>query len=214
MNEAVMLGWRRFFHLQKCVLQARHRRGVVRGDVGIQGRLKVVKTSSPDLNEIDEEILENLEPDFVNQKFSQEFDREMSRMKKTVDYSRVERKHFKSPTNPNMLTWAEKEQIRLLHQEQPEVWTVEKLSKSYPATKNIIQVRAHIDLFQKIIMSRWRPRNEERIAKHDRSVLANWKSLREGKLSVPDEEFERHLKNFTTRENLLPPAQGELEATH
>lgn len=47
-----------------------------------------------------------------------------------------------------MLLWSEKEQIRLLSQTDPDLWTPEKLSQSFPATPDIIAVIAYVVLFE------------------------------------------------------------------
>lgn len=57
------------------------------------------------------------------------------------DFKKIEQKYFKSSPTPNMLTWAEKEQIRYLHNDNPSHWTPEKLAASFPALPDIIKVR-------------------------------------------------------------------------
>lgn len=59
-------------------------------------------------------------------------------------FKAVERKHFKPEPEPNMLTWAEKEQIRFLHNDNPSEWTVERLAESFPALPFIIKVCIYI----------------------------------------------------------------------
>ena len=56
--------------------------------------------------------------------------------------------------------------------------------------------------FQKILKNVWKPTNPERIAKHDKAVLSNWKAFKLGKLSIPDENLKNHLKQFVNRDKL------------
>lgn len=64
----------------------------------------------------------------------------MESIRKAREYRITERKHFKPPKEPNMLTWSEKEQIRYLHQSEPEKWTPIVLAQSFPASPTIIKV--------------------------------------------------------------------------
>lgn len=69
------------------------------------------------------------------------------------------------------MTWDAKEQIRFLHQEQPDEWTVDRLTESFPVSR---------DGVVKILRSAFRPRSLNDIARHDRSVQKNWLALNEG----------------------------------
>lgn len=62
-------------------------------------------------------------------------------IRKAQEYSITERRHFKPPKEPNMLTWSEKEQIKFLHQNEPDKWTVLSLAQSFPASPRIIKVK-------------------------------------------------------------------------
>lgn len=53
----------------------------------------------------------------------------------------VIRKHFKEEKLPNMLTYGEKQQMKRLHFDDPDLWTVDKLASSFPASPAIVQVR-------------------------------------------------------------------------
>lgn len=64
----------------------------------------------------------------------------MQSIRKAQDYSITERRHFKPPKEPNMLTWSEKEQIRFLHQTEPDQWSPLSLAQSFPASPRIIKV--------------------------------------------------------------------------
>jgi hypothetical protein len=52
----------------------------------------------------------------------------------------VGNKYFKQEKGPNLLTWAEKEQIHYLHTNDGDTWTVEKLAQSFPASETTIRV--------------------------------------------------------------------------
>jgi neugrin len=105
----------------------------------------------------------------------------------------VGKKYFKERT-PNFLTYSEKEQIRTLHEKDPEMWTIEKLSESFPADPFTINL---------ILKANWTPRNTKRIQRHDESVIRNWENFKEGKVKV-EPLLENHLKKFAFRDlNLL-----------
>lgn len=101
----------------------------------------------------------------------------------------VGNKYFKPEKGPNLLTWSEKEQIQYLHNSDDTVWTVEKLAQCFPASETTIK---------KILKSKWRPLDANRLLKHDLAVQKNWELLRSGKVEV-DSELKAHLSNFTPR---------------
>ncbi|XP_021936285.1 uncharacterized protein LOC110837925 isoform X2 [Zootermopsis nevadensis] len=101
----------------------------------------------------------------------------------------VGRKYFKPEKGINLLTWSEKEQIRYLHDSDQDTWTVEKLAESFPASEMIIM---------KVLKSKWRPRDADRVLKHDLAVQKNWDMLWSGNLEV-DPEMKVHLSQFTQR---------------
>jgi hypothetical protein len=53
-------------------------------------------------------------------------------------------------------------------------------------------------LFQRILKSKWQPRDAGRVLKHDLAVQKNWDLLQNGKLKV-DPELKVHLSQFTQR---------------
>ena len=57
-----------------------------------------------------------------------------------VQRKMIGHKYFKPTKNPILLTWAEKEQMRYLHNSDPEKWNVEKLAQSFPASEEIVKV--------------------------------------------------------------------------
>lgn len=59
--------------------------------------------------------------------------------KKIIEKRRIiQKKVYPKPPNPNLLTWIEKEMIRYLHRMDPEEWSYERLSESFPATTSVI----------------------------------------------------------------------------
>lgn len=84
--------------------------------------------------------LDDLEADFMDvHKSYKEHRREMVLKKERLKYQIVKQKYFKEKF-PNFLTWNDKEQIKFLHNKDPEEWTVEKLSESFPALPETVQV--------------------------------------------------------------------------
>ncbi|KAG6441571.1 hypothetical protein O3G_MSEX001892 [Manduca sexta] len=104
----------------------------------------------------------------------------------------VKEKYFKENL-PNLLTWSEKEQIRHLASTQPDEWTPEKIAESFPVTAPIVK---------KLLKYPWKPATEQRIERHDASVMRNWKELKEGGLGLP-ENMRKHFLKFSER--TIPP---------
>lgn len=102
----------------------------------------------------------------------------------------VKNKYFKS-SHLNLLTYAEKEQIRHLHDSDREEWTEEKLAESFPATEETIR---------KIIKAKWLLRDSKRIEQHDVKVQENWNALKDNKVPEIGEELRLHLLKFADRE--------------
>ena len=85
-----------------------------------------------------------------------------------VKYQTIKQKHFRQAPPPNLLTWAAKEQIRYLHQSNPEDWTVETLTEYFPVNEKAVK---------KILKSNRRMFQEKDILRHDEKVLTNWSCL-------------------------------------
>lgn len=94
---------------------------------------------------------------------------------------------------PNFLTFAEKEQIKFLHESDPFEWTVEKLSKSFPGLPNTIN---------KVLQAKGTTKSKESILRYDEKVVNNWRAFREGELSLSP-KVEEHLQKFTNRHIIL-----------
>lgn len=60
--------------------------------------------------------------------------------------------------------------------------------------------------FQKLLKYPWKPATEERIARHDASVLRNWRELKEGSLDI-SEDVRKHFLKFSDRK--IPPLKKE-----
>lgn len=118
----------------------RKNRNVVNPGLNLQR--KMLKDSPADQIEEDLDV-EELESDFMNVGMSyDEHMQEMEAMKERQKHFIVKQKYFKQKM-PNFLTWNDKQQIKLLHRTDPEEWTVEKLSQSFPALPEVIAVSTY-----------------------------------------------------------------------
>ncbi|XP_044739607.1 neugrin [Chrysoperla carnea] len=168
-------------------LRYKHSRHKI-GNPGIEKRLKIIDNDI----EFDDEDDLNYELD-VEDKTNhgltrkQELHQERERLKMLI----TRQKYF-NVTQPNFLTWQEKEQIRYLHQSDPEEWSIEKLSDSFPALPEAIK---------KILSSQWKPKSEQRILNHDNKVTENWLKFQKNQINL-DEILTAHLKKFMNRETV------------
>lgn len=89
---------------------------------------------------------------------------ERKRLKEII----IKKKMFKKP-NEKLLTWAAKEQIRFLNSEYPEEWPVDRLAESFPVSR---------DSIISILKSRYIPRNDAEIIRHDERVHKHWQMLK------------------------------------
>lgn len=117
--------------------------------------------------------------------------KEMSEYKEKLGHWVVRDKYFKQKS-PNFLTWAEKEHIRHLHQEDPDEWSIQNLCDSFP-----IDIH-HIN---KLLKNKWAPVNANRVEKHDESVKQNWDMFRNGQLDDQlSPKLRAHLMKFKDRQ--------------
>lgn len=146
------------------------------------------------LNEVDAFVDDpemDLEADFTKlNRTHRQHEAELKRRREQIRLFTVKNKYFKAEKQPNLLTWAEKEQIRYLHKEQPDEWTIEKLAESFPATEETIV---------KIINAKWTPANMKRIQKHDESVKQSWQLFKTNNLPDLDPNLRQHLQKFSNR---------------
>ena len=89
--------------------------------------------------------------------------------KKLILKKVLERKYFKKAREINLLTWDAKQQIFYLHKNDPEKWTVQALSESFPISEEGVKRLLKTEKY--IIMS-----NED-IIKHDKKVTTRWKQI-------------------------------------
>lgn len=118
-----------------------------------------------------------------------QYEKEESKMKDFNHRMLIGRKYFKTKS-PNFLTFAEKEQIRKFHEDDPDRYTIDELSKAFPADPQTISI---------IVRGRWQPRDTIKLQKHDEAVKRNWEAFKEGKLTI-DPLLAEHLKKFAFRD--------------
>lgn len=102
----------------------------------------------------------------------------------------MKNKYFKEK-HYNFLTWAEKKEIRGLHAEDPETWSIERLADSFPASVSTIA---------KVASAKWCPKYVEHIKRHDAAVKRTWAAFQNNNIGYLDAEFTEHLKKFTHRD--------------
>uniref|UniRef100_A0A1B6D6T7 Uncharacterized protein n=1 Tax=Clastoptera arizonana TaxID=38151 RepID=A0A1B6D6T7_9HEMI len=181
----------------KKLKQLQINKGKFNKNPGIENQLKIFANNEPDIESMNLEDIdpEKLEADFMKAgDIVDHFDRTVAKTDSRHKFKSIEQKYFKSDPNPNMLTWAEKEQIRHLHEENPTIWTPDKLSASFPALPEVIK---------KVLKSSWKPQSADRIINHDKSVSQNWINLGKGQLEINDPELKAHLKKFFSRLNQI-----------
>lgn len=144
-----------------------------------------------DIKAFQEDPEVDFEADFNNLSASyDQHERELDLRKEQRKLFVYKSKYFKSKKSPNLLTWAEKEQIRNLYKKSPDEWTAEKLAECFPATEDIII---------KVMTSKWTPSDLKSVERHDRSVRRNWDLFKANKLEDLDPELSEHLRKFSDR---------------
>ncbi|XP_012135562.1 uncharacterized protein LOC100878278 [Megachile rotundata] len=159
---------------------------------GIRSKVKLLtedkesKIKLEDLNEGDPEIYEL---DFVNaDESSARHDRKVEKSAKLLPHRITKSKYFKE-LEPSFLTFVEKNEIKKLHDSDPEEWTPEKLSQSFPALPHAIK---------KVLKSHWVPKSVDAIIRYDSKVIENWKNFKTDKLVVSP-ALKEHLMKFRQR---------------
>ncbi|KAB7508157.1 hypothetical protein Anas_02759 [Armadillidium nasatum] len=153
--------------------------------VGVQKKIRVVpnknKFDTPMsllLDELEEETDYTipLTPEHIQDQF--EFRKlEMKKMQSKQYLKSIEYKYFREyrqaiRREPNLMTWAMKEHMVNLHMLDPDTWNVETLSYAFPASRFRVS---------EILKSKLNTPSEEKVKKHDETVLKNWKTLTKGK---------------------------------
>lgn len=144
---------------------------------------------SIDMGDEDFADVSQLETDFTNvQESYVAHTWQMKRAREKLQEDITADRYFKV-VDPPFLTFSEQDKIKRLHREDPEEWTVERLSEKFPALPNAID---------KILKDKWKPTTVERVLKHDKRVVENWKKFQAGKLAVSN-SLKSHLLKFGDR---------------
>ncbi|XP_012528329.2 uncharacterized protein LOC105831947 [Monomorium pharaonis] len=159
---------------------------------GIRKRIQLMDHDES-VDSFDAEDVSEFEADFMNVGISHKMhEREMRIRKERLKQQIVTQKYFKEK-EPRFLTFMERELIHKLHKHNPEEWTVEKLSESFPALPETIQ---------RILHAKWSPKSVERVVEYDNVAVQNWEKFRMGKLSLSP-ALSKHLKKFKDRKIIL-----------
>uniref|UniRef100_A0A336M6D4 CSON010889 protein n=1 Tax=Culicoides sonorensis TaxID=179676 RepID=A0A336M6D4_CULSO len=161
-------------------------------NIGLKHRVKLAKQDPKSVVELyDEDPEFDPDSDFLeSDKSHRKYQEEMKDYKEKLGNWIVRDKYFKQKS-PNFLTWAEKEHIRYLHQEDPEEWNVKNLSDSFPID---------IHHIKKLLRNKWTPHDKTRVEKHDLAVKQNWEKLRNGDFDeIISEKLKNHLMKFKDR---------------
>ncbi|XP_034486850.1 neugrin [Drosophila innubila] len=160
-----------------------------RANPGMGYQLQVLQQQGADARE----DYADMEADFMSvNRTHRQHEAESKQSRDRVRQFMIKHKYFRDAKLPNLLLYAEKEQMRLLHERDADEWTIERLAESFPATPDIVQ---------KVLRSKWRPQSVERIRSHDASVMRNWTQLQAGKFSDISPEMLQHLQKFAQRQS-------------
>lgn len=155
---------------------------------GVDRRMALLNRDQLQTNLIELEQLE--EADFSQvHKSHKQYEQEAQRYRERLQSWIVGNKYFKTK-QLNFLTWSEKEQIRYLHNFDPEEWSIDKLVESFPADRYTVV---------KIIKAKWIPRDTTRVQRHDEAVRENWELFKSGRIKNIDDGFAEHLNKFVHR---------------
>ena len=145
-----------------------------------------------DIIQSDPEGFGDLESDLMEaHKSHKQHELEVKRQNDKIRQNIVERKYFRKDPLPNLLTYAEKEQIKYLHTADKDEWTIEKLAESFPA---------NVETIRKVLKTHWTPLSAKRILAHDASVFRNWERFKKGEYEAKiSTELQNHLKKFADR---------------
>lgn len=155
---------------------------------GVDRRMALLNRDQLQTN-LDE--LEQLEETDFSQvhKSHKQYEQEAQHYRERLQSWIVGNKYFKTK-QLNFLTWSEKEQIRYLHNFDPEEWSIDKLVESFPADRYTVV---------KIIKAKWIPRDAGRVQRHDEAVRENWELFKSERIKNIDDGYAEHLKKFVHR---------------
>lgn len=160
---------------------------------GVRRRLGLIQRKegeNVDLEDLDPHDISQFESDLMEVGKSFEYhQRDMIHAKERLKQQIVASKYFKQQ-EPSFLTFIEKHQIQKLHKSDPEEWTVQRLSESFPALPESIR---------KVLKSKWIPDSVETVVRYDNNVIQNWEKFRSGNLVVSD-ALRDHLMKFKDRQ--------------
>lgn len=155
---------------------------------GIRKRIDLMEQDES-VDSLDAEDVSEFEADFMNVGMSHKMHERETRLRKEhLKQQIVVQKYFKEK-EPRFLTFAERELIHKLHKFNPDEWTIERLSESFPALPETIQ---------KILRAKWSPKSVEKVIEYDNVVKRNWVKFRAGKLPL-NPMLSEHLMKFKDR---------------
>ncbi|XP_011879512.1 PREDICTED: uncharacterized protein LOC105568437 [Vollenhovia emeryi] len=164
------------------------RRAASRPLAGIRNKMQVMKQDEP-VDHFDAEDVSEFEADFMNVGVSHKMhEREMQSKKEHLKRRIVAHKYFKE-REPRFITFAERKMICKLHNHNPDEWTAEKLSESFPALPETIRM---------ILRAKWSPKSVDKVMQYDNVAIANWEKFRAGNL-VLSPALGEHLTKFKDR---------------
>ncbi|TGZ52220.1 Uncharacterized protein DBV15_03761 [Temnothorax longispinosus] len=167
---------------------------------GIRKRMEMIEKDES-VDGFDAEDVSEFEADFMNVGMSHRmYERETKVRKERLKQRIAIQKCFKEK-EPRFLTFAENELIRKLHNHNPDEWTVEKLSESFPALPETIQ---------KILRTKWSPKSVEKVLQYDNVAVKNWEEFRAGRLPL-NPMLGEHLMKFKNRKIILTDRESLAE---
>jgi len=116
---------------------------------------------------------------------------DVKRQQKKLLRQILHKKMMKKEQEPNLLTWDAKQQIRFLNNEDSEYWDPQRLSESFPISR---------DGVIRILKSKYKLGSVEEIVKHDQIVSERWKKLH-GKPG-PHSQYKHLLEHASGNKNL------------
>ncbi|XP_045139250.1 uncharacterized protein LOC123520752 [Portunus trituberculatus] len=169
---------------------------------GIRGTVKVLGLREEEIEEMNPDELEAMTDASFNT-FNQEAAHIEVDAKKYQHYLRrrtIQHKYFKAygPVEENLLTCSMKEQLKYLHSSDPDQWTPEVLSKSFPISPEGVV---------RLTKSYWIPKSEVERQRHDKAVVARWKKHMRGQIGS-FRILEKALRNKFAPEKLPSPVVG------